>query len=238
MRESSGSSVACRGFSLIEVLVALALTVVIMIMAGQLLISMKRSADRIWLNTEPRQLARRGSEYIAHYVRTASDFNEAKGNPAAILTWLKDGSNNPVQVAHNNVSNANLADVGTDIICVGHPINNFQVLLSKWPGHQHAANANWIFNLGCPDSSANMTLFKQLTGYDPTTKMSAPIPVFDSSGNWVFYQITNYLEGSNGKCCDGFPATDAEIHITANPGKSDALNPPAGHPGLVKPSDA
>jgi hypothetical protein len=68
-----------------------------------------------------------------------------------------------------------------------------------------------------------MQMFKQATGYD--SGKSAVLTVYDNAGNWTYYQITDY----QGCDCTG-SAGDSKniIHVVANPGQSDGINPPGG----------
>jgi len=232
-----------HGFSLIEAMVTMALTAVLMLMSWQIFFAMKRSTDQMWLNTEPRQIARRASEYVGSYIRAASDMNAQRNNPAAIMVWWQDGDSSGGtihQSSWNNVTNANLADVGTDIITVGHPTSAINVQVATWPGFQHAANAEWFFSLGCDgsatESQKNMDLFKQLTGAytnDSGKVVSPPLLVVEpDSNNYGFYMITDYQDnGVNATSC-----TDGLIKVIANPGNSDQLNPPGGQPNLNDPN--
>jgi len=211
-------------------LVAMTLTVLLMVAASQLLTSMKSSSDRMHLNSEARQRAQRALDYISFQLRGAGDMNATGGNPAAILTWYQRGGGN-IQAAYNNVTDAGLADVGTDIITIARPNTNISVPVITWPGFQHAANARWGWGSLCPDGQANIDAFKQLTGEHGG--ISDPILLMDDTGAFGFYQITNYL--SHWNASQGCSQTPPEIHVVANPGNSDMLNPPGGQPTLQNP---
>lgn len=225
-----GPTAAARGYSLIEVLLALALTVLIMTAASQLIVSMKRSSDRMRVFAETRQRSQKALDYLALNARGATDMNPVAGNPAAIMVWYQRGGN-PVQASWDNVTDPALADAGTDIITIAKAEANIQVDNISWPGFQHASNARWGFSQLCPDGAANLALFKQLT--QEHGGVSEPILLVDATGQYGFYQITDYQDAWN--TTQGCLQSPPEIHVIANPGNSDLLNPPSGQPTLVDP---
>ncbi len=225
------------GFTLVEALVSVALTAIVLIASTQLLFSMKQSSDRMSMKAEARHTAQRAMEFISYHVRTAADLNRRGNNPSALMTWYEIGADpttaTSTQTSWNNVTNANLADIGTDILTVAIPSSGITLPNVSWPGFQHGANARWEFDLGCPDGSLNVDLFKELTNYNSATGMSAPLMVEGANGDFGFYQITNYLENQNRtQSCPATPGTPGEMHVVANPGNSNMLNPPGGHPNL------
>ena len=232
MRRGSPSD---AGFTLVEVLIALTLTVLLMGVASELMVSMRRSSDRMRLSSEARRTAQQAADYLAVHVRGASDTNAAMGNPAAIMVWYERGGA-PVQASFNNVTNAALADPGTDILTVARPDTLIRSRCLDWPGSANtAANARWQFGPECPDGRANLDLFKDLTGYDPDSGIGDPVLIVDSLGQYSFYQVTRYLDAWNvGQGCNQTPP---ELHVVANPGLSNMLNPPGGQPALVQPVD-
>jgi hypothetical protein len=146
----------------------------------------------------------------------------------AIMTWI-DYKGALTQASYNNNANANLADVGTDIITVALPISGMPIPCDTWVGNLNASNSWWKFLAGCPDGDLNVQLFKEATGYDSATGMSPPLVLVDSHGNSTLFQITNYLEGENvGNSCDD----EVFMHVTANSGLSDGINPPGAPPGI------
>jgi type II secretory pathway pseudopilin PulG len=222
------------GFSLVEALISLALAVLIMVGATQLLFSTKKNADRMSFNSEAQQAARRAMEYISHHVRTASDLNPEGNNPLAIMVWYEI-KGNVTQSSYNNVTNSSFGDLETDIITLAVPNTGMSIVVDRWVGASlNAANAWWHFTMGCPDPIKNVDLFKEMTGYDPDTGMSPPLIVTDANGGTAFYQITNYLEPDNRKdSCEINVQTGREtMHVTATPGQSDGLNPPAAQENL------
>jgi len=221
------------GFSLVEALVALVLTVLLMGVASELLVSMRRTSDRMRLSGDARRTAQQAAEYLALHVRGASDTNSERDNPAAILVWYeRNGA--AVQATWNNVTDPALADPGTDILTVARPDTLIRSRCLFWPGSANTgANARWQFGLGCPDGQANLDRFKELTGYDPDTGVGQPVLIVDALGQYSFYQVTNYLDAWN--VSQGCSQTPPELHVVANPGLSNMLNPPGGQPSMVQP---
>lgn len=211
------------GFSLIEILLALGLTVLLMTAASQLIVSMKRSSDRMRISAEAKIRAQKALDYLSMNFRGATDLNPRAGNPAAILTWYQLAGN-PVQATWNNVTNASLADVGTDIITIAKPDANIQSECLVWSGLQSATESIWSFGGGCPDGAANTALFKQMTVEDGG--ISGPVLLVDDTGNYGFYQITDYQSAWN--IAQGCTQTPPEIRVIANPAAGVLLNPATG----------
>ncbi len=217
------------GFSLIEVLLALGLTTLLMMVASQLTVSMKRSSDRMRISAEAKLRAQRALDFLAMNVRGATDMNPMASNPAAIMTWYELGGN-PVQATFNNVANANLADVGTDIITIAKADSNMQVVNILWPGFL-GPDSEWEFGPLCPDGAANLALFKELT--QESGGLSEPIMLVDETGVYSWLQITSYNDAWNtGQGCNQIPP---EIHISSNPVGGNVVNPPGGQTTLVNP---
>ncbi len=216
-----------RGVSLVEFLIYMLLVVVILAGSAQLLFIMRQSATRMELEADARQTARQADDYIARYVRGATDMNRRGGNPFAIVVWYQKGTTLQ-QASYNNVTDSTLADLGTDIITLAYPTNRRSVKCDTWPGYYHGANAWWFFDEGCPNDATNLQLFKEITGAHQTRngEVSEPVVVIDKTGAEVWYEITHYLKSD---CATG------RIHVTANPGLSNQLNPPGGQPNLTDP---
>ncbi len=232
-------SKAEAGFTLVEATVSMFLLVVVLVLSLTFLFSMRTFSQRQELFASPRQTARRAVDYVGYYVRGATDMNFRGGNPNAIVTYYQRNGVN-VQASYNNVTNAALADLGTDIITLAVPNQgSLNIPIVRWTGSDlNAANA-WIgYAEGCPppygpltggSDTINDQMFKEATGYDPATGKSAILTVVDERGNWVYYQITNYQQVD---CAN----SDGEIiHVVANPGQSDGINPPGGPGGTLDP---
>lgn len=235
-----------RGFTLIEATISMTLLVVVLVLSLTFLFSMRAFAQRQELFASPRQTARRAMDYVSYYVRGATDMNVRANNPNALSMYygVKVGSAVvPQQTTFNNVTNATYADLGTDLINMAKPTGTLLIPIIDWPGFQHAANVRFSFDLGCPDSDLNMELFKEMTGYIPGSSPSSSglLTLVDDTGQWAYYQITNYLESGNQDNCEPHSgsgwegSTGPEIHVTNTPGQSDGINPPAGQPTLVNP---
>ncbi len=229
MWQRSPSEAAQRGVSLIEFLIYLLLVVIILAGSAQVLFSMRRSATRMELETASRQTARQAIEYIGRFIRGATDMNNvnARNNPFAIMVWYREGATT-YQSSWNNVTNSNLADPGTDIITVAYPVNSLGVPCLKWPGFLSAATAWWAYTEGCPNDATNMQLFQEVTGahYVGAKLVSQPMMVIGANGLAGWYQITGYQQSD---CANG------RVHVVANPGLSEGLNPPGGQPTLTQP---
>lgn len=255
------------GFTLVEVLVVVASLGMILWMVGALFFPMRQAAERQRLQVEARQTARGATDYVAMLVRGATDMNDITNprNPAAILTFLYLGSptGNPtdpvptcdgssgapcVQLSYDNVTDGTLATPGTDILTFGVPSAPLRLKPSTWPGTaDNSSPTAWEFNQGCPDDAANKAMFDQVTGRgsDPAHPgWSQPLMLFDKTGNWVFYQITDYKDSQNSTTCSSPPSawcTDPQsgqvvpcLQVIANPGSS-ALNAPGGQRSYTDP---
>jgi prepilin-type N-terminal cleavage/methylation domain-containing protein len=195
-----------RGFTLAELLVTITALVVVLTLSGQLLFATRNASDRQRLQTEPRQTARGATDYLNYLVRTATDQNNvlASGNPQAIITWYTDGNATPTnhQATFNNLTaaqeSAGLGDAGTDIVTLGHADSAATATMlypTSTPAYPSAGPDYWQFNQACPDSAANLTLFRQLTGAHTNgsgATVSDPIVEVDANGYERFYQITQY----------------------------------------------
>ena len=261
------------GFTLVEVLVVVASLGMILWMVGSLFFPMQKAAERQRLQVEARQTARGATDYVAMLVRGATDMNDITNprNPAAILTFLYQGtpSSDPVptcdgssgapcvQLSYDNVTDASLATPGTDILTFGVPSASLRLKPSTWPGTaDNSSPTGWEFDQGCQkDGSANTAAndlankqaFDQATGRgsDPAHPgWSQPLMLFDKTGNWVFYQITDYKDSQNSATCSSPPSawcTDPQsgqvvpcLQVIANPGNA-ALNAPGGQRSYTEP---
>jgi type II secretory pathway pseudopilin PulG len=212
------------GFSLIEILLALGLTALLMMVASQLIVSMKRSSDRMRINAEAKNRAQQALDYLTMNFRGATDMNPLVGNPAAIMTWYQRGGN-PVQATWNNVTNANLADIGTDILTIARAGSNTIATGSSFSSTDSSTPSKFEFNLGCPNSANNLAMFKDLTSNGQPTLL-----VDRTTGTWALYQITDYRDAANAASCGAVAPAVPEIEVIANPG-GGALVAPAVAPG-------
>ena len=212
------------GFSLIEILLALGLTALLMIAASQLIVSMKRSSDRMRISAEANIRAQQALDYLCMNIRGATDMNPLQNNPAALLTWYQRGGTTNLQATWNNVTNANLADLGTDILTIARPNSNITAPGTIFTSTDNSGPSTFEFGGACPSSADNLALFKSLTGN------GQPALLVDETGLWAFYQITDYRDGVNAGSCAASPPV---IEVTANPGAANLLQPipaPAAFP--------
>ncbi|MGC8724140.1 MAG: prepilin-type N-terminal cleavage/methylation domain-containing protein [Acidobacteriota bacterium] len=232
MPSSSRPDRRSRGFTLVEVTIAMFILVIVLVLSGTLLVSMRSFAQKQQAFAEPRQTARRAIDYLAYYVRGASDMNFAQSAtpvPDAIVTWYQLAGTS-IQASFDNVSaGSNLALPGTDIITLAKPSpGSFGVQISQWSGGTStatAANFYVDYAQGCAQGdSQNMLDFQQLVGYNPTTGTSNVFLIQDYTGQWQYYQITNFLKSN---CADANSPPQI-IHVGANPGKSSEIDPPGG----------
>lgn len=243
-----------RGFTFLELLVAMSIMVVVMVLSMSLLFGMKLFAQRQQRFAEPRQTARRALDYIASYARTATDMDPVMNNPNSLIMWYRNAAG-LVQSSYNNFTamQAALGNEGTDAITMAHVVDPARVHFSTWNGPGDFANASnsWLeFRDGCDGSASqnanNMRLFMELTGChgDPGCNtgtfpcpgcQSEVLTVMDESGGYAYFQITGYQDCN----CDG--AVDADsgyrniIHVTNTPGGSDGINPPS-YKGVAMPA--
>lgn len=143
------------------------------------------------------------------------------------------GAGDCVQTAYNNVvraSNGNIADEGTDIITVGQ-FEEATLMRSanpSWPGNNSATTAYWFYEQGCVayappalpagNDTRNLELFDTVTGRGTHSNLqpdtSKVMLAFDRTGAYLFYQVTDYLAGSNTTTCSA-PA-DPPCQVSGN----------------------
>ena len=260
---------AGRGFTLIEVLVTMFSLVVIVVAAGQLLFATRRSTQRQQYQVDARQTARAAADYMNFVLRGATDMNvpstqTGPSNPGSIMiwTWVKpwDGSNHPCpgsdcrQVTYDNLTDATLGDLGTDIVTfaqctnpqVYNPIGNFVYGSSCTGGPAGCVTFYPTLCTGPNGNSTNaLAYFEQVTGYTSTSNPSELMVIADTSGQWGFFQITDYSPSgsSNTSCCTA-PSSGAGtcqnengipqpcLMVGTNIHVSSTINPP----GLPKPT--
>jgi Tfp pilus assembly protein PilV len=183
------------GFSLTELLVTMAGLTIILTVSAQLLFETRRAAVRQQFQVETRQLARAAVDYVHFMVRGASDLNYSGDIPfpAALLTLIGENPNQTRQVSYNNVTDADLGDLGTDIITIARAEDSLTSEPAGWSDFDSSANsATWQFSWSCPDTAANLQAFQRLVGYNPTTTISRWLLVADETGGWRFYQINGF----------------------------------------------
>jgi hypothetical protein len=206
-----------------------------------LLFTMKSFAERQQVKTAPRQTARRTLDYLSTFIAGATDLNDnvSPPSPNAIVTWYAQGNtNSPVQASYNNLTAAQsaLGEPGTDIITLALPIDPFKVPIPRWVGWQHASNLYFTYTDGCPSDELMKQNFMQLTGAtgDSNQAQSIILTLVGTDGNWAYFEITGYQDFS----CTPKVSPNGDpynVHVTSNPGQSQRLNPPGGHPTLTDP---
>lgn len=169
------------------------------------------------------------------------------------------GADDCVQTAYNNVVRAadgGVADEGTDVITVGQfeEATLMRNANTSWPGSNSGTTAYWFYEQGCVayappalpagNNARNTDLFETVTGKG-THKIAQPnsskvMVAFDRTGGYLFYQITDYLAGSNTTTCSApadpvckvsgnrMPCVAVQAHADAA-----ALNAPGGRRSLT-----
>ena len=225
-RSKSGQA----GFTLIEATISMTLLVVVLVVSLSFLFSMRTFSQRQELTAQPRQTARRALDYVAYYVRGASDLNARKNNPNAIVVWF-DNSGVNRQASYNNLTGSEVGngtvdadtttfgDVGTDLISLAvPPLWPMNIQYSPVSGSSSTGDA--FYSVGCPDDALNFQMFKDATGCCDSSGNSPILTLTQPDGTWAYFQITGYQQSA---CPDG-------VHITANHGNSLGINPPGGPP--------
>jgi len=232
----SPSSKRQSGFSLVEFLVVVAALGMVLWIFGQLFFPMQKLATRQRLDVEARQTARAALDYLHYMLRGAGDMNSGGSNnrtPALLLTRVCTGASpgNAVQVTYDNVTNANLGDIGTDIITFARAAISAPVLMSgsTFSSPPSATATHFAYTEACDaaggGSAANLALFKQVTGAHDVggVQQSEILTVMNAfNGAWGFYQITSYDDATNADCC---ATTKRWISVIANPTTSQLVLP-------------
>jgi|WetSurMetagenome_2_1015567.scaffolds.fasta_scaffold08376_3 prepilin-type N-terminal cleavage/methylation domain-containing protein len=220
-----------RGFTLIEVTVAMTVLVIILVMSATLLISLKSFAQKQQSFAEPRQTARRAMNYLAYYMRGASDMNVMDTTnlmPDALVTYYNLGSSRK-QATYNNVSSATLADVGTDIITVAKPVpGSSPIKMQSWDGGHTTTSAAATFTQGCGnsnDDTANLNLFNQVVGYDTSASTSSLFTIYDPAGFWQYYAV-NGAATCNCANVTASPAAIISMSLASGGTGGSKINPP------------
>ncbi len=237
MPSSSRPDRRSQGFTLVEVTVAMAVLVIVLVLSGTLLVSMRSFAQKQQAFAEPRQTARRAIDYLAYYARGASDMNfvqQTNPAPNALMVWYQNATGNtsgpPVQTCWDDVTNASIALPGTDVLTVAEPtVGSGPISIVKWPSIAAANFDVSNYSQGCPDDTQNLIDFQRVMGCDPscigTGKCpSAPFLIVDSTGNWQFYTITNFMTSQCSNITNSPPNIFPQIVISP----SNGTNPPGG----------
>lgn len=228
-----------RGFGVLELLVVLVTLTIILVLTGQLVFAMRRSALQQQFQVDARQTARGAADYINFLLRGAMDPpNEAAGSVALLIRASWGGVD--TQLTHDNVTDANLADLGTDILTFARFHEATTITPVRAEGGDAAGGVWWwAFDGGCRTGAtqaereaANLALFKQLTGFTGDTTPSEPLLLLDDSGQAAIYQICSYT----GSHCDvTAPCDQACAVVLANTACTGGIIPAGGYAGMVNP---
>lgn len=236
MWQSSGKQ---RGFSLLEMLVVLATLVVILVLTGQLVFAMRRSALQQQFEVDARQTARGAADYINFVLRGAMDPPNAPPGSVALLFRARWGENE-VQLSYDNVTDPAFADPGTDIISFARFHEATTVTPVRAEGGPDGAGAWWwAFEGGCRTGgtqeereAANLQLFRQLTGYISDEVPSEPLLLLDDTGQIAVYRICTYTSSH----CDVTPPCDQPcVIVQANTACTGGVIPAGGYTGMTNP---
>jgi len=227
-----------RGFTLIEATISMTLLLIVLVLSLSFLFGMRAFAERQELFAEPRQTARRAVDYLSEAAKSASDMNPLGANPNALVVWYKKGGVN-TQASWNNVQNAALADVDTDILTLCRAtasrriaFNNWSIGATETTFFSAADRATLLFRDGCNDANANMAMLMQLTGNCASTSCvggvypcactSDLLMVADSTGAWSYFTISNY-NGYTTACPNGV------VQVLLTPAGAATIGPPVTH---------
>lgn len=217
-----------HGFSLIEAVVSILILIVVLTLTLSLLFSMRSFAERQQFKTAPRQTARRTIDYLAYFMQGASDLNDKARHPNALVMYYRDGAGALKQGSYNNVTDASLADLGTDVISMLVPNENpVSVPVANWTGFSPAGDAFALgYVAGCPDNAVNDTRFASASG-----GVGAVLPIIDSAGIWSYMRIK--LLDNNSDCTKlGAGQTDI-LTIKADAGDAAPIRPSSGTPAAL-----
>lgn len=224
-----------RGFTLIEATISMTLLVIVLALSLTVLFNMKSFAERQELFALPRQTARRAIEYLSSKIMSAGDqnspLNRSVTSPSAIMVQYAS-AHGPENSCADNVADANLADLNTDIFSINLPQGGIRLNAPDWSAGSPIAPIplKLEYGFGCPNSATNLQDFENLTGYDAATGRSAVLTLVSSDGAWSTYQITDYQAGSNSASC-GMPTP--AFNVIGNSSYPGGIDPPGGRPGLA-----
>ncbi len=228
-----------RGFGLVELLVVVVTLTIILVLTGQLVFAMRRSALQQQYQVDARQTARGAADYINFLLRGAMDPpNQAAGSVALLIRAFWGGTD--TQLTYDNVTDPDFADPGTDLITFAR----FHEGTSITPVRAEGGDASggvwwWAFDGGCRTGAtqaereaANLALFKQLTGFVEEGKPSEPLLVLDDAGQVALYQICSY---TSAHCDVTAPCDQACVVVQADTGCTGGIIPAGGYAGMTNP---
>lgn len=226
-RSRRGARGAGRGFSVIEAIVSILILIVVLTLTLSLLFSMRSFAERQQFKTAPRQTARRMLDYISYHVQGASDLNYRLRSPNALVMYYRDAAGTLKQGSYNNVTDATLADVGTDILSLMIPADNPVVVeVANWTGFAPPGNSFSVgFVAGCNDDTVNGARFATASG-----GVGSYLTVMDQNGTWSIMQIATIVGSDCAKLALG--QTDI-VTFTAKAGDLCPIRPSSGTPALL-----
>lgn len=228
-----------RGFGLVELLVVLVTLTIIMVLTGQLVFAMRRSALQQQYQVDARQTARGATDYVNFLLRGAMDPpNENLGSVALLIRASWGGTD--TQLTYDNVTDADLGDPGTDIITFARFHEGTTVTPVRAEGGEDTGGVWWwAFDGGCrtgatqaEQEAANLALFKQLTGFVNDASPSEPLLILDDSGQIAIYQICSY---TSAHCDTTAPCDQACVVVQAETGCTGGIIPAGGYAGMVNP---
>lgn len=224
---------------MVELLVVLVTLTIILVLTGQLVFAMRRSALQQQFQVDARQTARGAADYINFLLRGAMDPPyDAAGSVALLIRASWGGVS--TQFTYDNVSSASLADPGTDIITFAR----FHEATTITPVRAEGGDAGsvvwwWAFDGGCRTGAtqaereaANLALFKQLTGFTGDATPSERLLLLDDSGQSAIYQICSY---SSSHCDVTAPCNQPCVVVQANTACTGGIIPAGGYTGMVNP---
>lgn len=227
------------GFGLVEMLVVVVTLTIILVLTGQLVFAMRRSALQQQYAVDARQTARGAADYVTFLLRGAMDPPfENTGSVAILVNAWWGGAN--TQLTYDNVTDANLADVGTDIITFARFHEGTTVTPLRVQGGEAVGGVWWwAFNAGCrlpgteaEKEAASMALFKQLTGFTSDTSPSELLLLLDDAGQVAVYQICSYTRAH---CSLVLPCDQACVVVRADSNCTGGVIPVGGYAGMANP---
>jgi len=227
------------GFGLVEMLVVVVTLTIILVLTGQLVFAMRRSALQQQYAVDARQTARGAADYVTFMLRGAMDPPFENAGSVALLVNASWGGTN-TQLTYDNVTDANLADVGTDIITFARFHEGTTVTPVRVQGGEDAGGVWWwAFDGGCrlpgteaEKEAASMALFKQLTGFTSDTSPSELLLVLDDAGQAAVYQICSY---TSAHCSMTLPCDQACVVVQADSNCTGGIIPVGGYAGMTNP---